>query len=137
MPVAVADTGPASWDLGPGAEGHHGVPPYYLRCAPTVLHFLLSRSLSLCPSSVCGFPPGGLQSARQPFPKGCRTALRPAVKVGERFLSLFFLGDFLWLCLRLPFPQKERELCRQALELLPSLAGGGSLHPHPPRTSCA
>lgn len=72
MPVTVADTGPGSWDLGPGAEGHHGAPPYYLRCAPTVLlHFLRSaRSLSLRPSSVCGFPPGGLQSARQPSPTG-------------------------------------------------------------------
>lgn len=73
MPVTVADTGPVSWDLGPGAEGHHGVPLYYLHCAPTVLlHFLLLSPLAepLCQSSVCGFPPGGLQSARQPFPTG-------------------------------------------------------------------
>lgn len=54
VPEMVANTGPVSWDLGPGTEGHRGVQPYYL-CAPTVLlHFpppqLGSRS-HVCPES--------------------------------------------------------------------------------------
>lgn len=98
MPMTVADTGPVSWDLGPGAEGHHGVyrPTTYIVHQLSSCTFLLLSPLSepLCQSSVCGFRLVDCSRHTSAPPRGVRPALRPAVKVGERFLSVFLSGGF-------------------------------------------
>lgn len=51
------------------------------------------------------------------------------MKVGERFLCFSFWGISSGCAFASLFPKKkcpERELCHQALELLPSLTGGGA-----------
>lgn len=120
MPVTVADTGPVSWDLGPGAEGHHGVPPYYLHCAPTVLHFLLLRPPAEPLSEFCLWVPAWWTAVGTPaLPHGASgLPFRPAVKVGERVLWFSFWGISSGYAFASIFPKKkcpERELRRQAL----------------------
>lgn len=49
VPETVAATGRVSWDLGPGAEGHRGVQPYYLP-------MLCTHCPPALPSSSAGIP---------------------------------------------------------------------------------
>lgn len=87
-----------SWGLGPGAEGHHGAyrPTTYIVHQLSSCTFLLLSPLSepLCQSSVCGFRLVDCSRHTSPSPRGVRPALRPAVKVGARFLSVFLSGGF-------------------------------------------
>lgn len=108
MPQTVADTGPVSWDLGPGAQGHREYSP-----ATCVVHqpscTLLSSGApgaAAVPSSVCDVPTWGTAVGASLLPTECfKTELfRPAGKAVSISFAFVFLEDFLWLCLLLHFP---------------------------------
>lgn len=111
------------WDLGPRAEGHPWSTALLPTCAPTVLLHLpppQPTRWALCPSSICGVLPGGLQSPCQPLP--CRALqtepFRPAGKVGERLpLRVSFWRISSGSAFSSAFPNKcpEWELCHHAL----------------------
>lgn len=82
VPEMVADTGP-------GAEGHRGVQPYYLCCAPTVLlHFPPPQPGSrshLCPGFCLWSPHSGTAVGTPASSPQSASRLSSSGKAGEHF----------------------------------------------------